>query len=104
MTLRAPRLYDALRRFCLGAFRRLSQDVEAGAEIPFAFEEHGGRGRPALYEYRPLVRGFVQARASRLAADEDATIALEELAREPAAAARTCLRQTGTAGSLERRR
>ena len=85
MTLRAPRLYDALRRFCLGAFRRLSQEVETGAEIPFAFEEHGGRGRPPFYEYRPLVRGFVQARVSRLAEGEDAVIALEELAREPAA-------------------
>jgi hypothetical protein len=86
--LRAPRLYDALRRFCLGAFRRLSQEVETGAEIPFAFEEHGGRGRdrPPFYEYRPLVRGFVEARASRLAEGEDAAIALEELAREPAAA------------------
>jgi hypothetical protein len=84
--LRAPRLYDALRRFCLGAFRRLSQEVETGAEIPFAFEEHGGRDRPAFYEYRPLVRGFVEARASRLAEDEDAAIALDELAREPAAA------------------
>ncbi|TML62412.1 MAG: hypothetical protein E6G22_08285 [Actinobacteria bacterium] len=86
MTLRAPRLYDALRRFCLGAFRRLSQEVESGAEIPFAFEEHGGRGRPPFYEYRPLVRGFVETRASRLAEGEDAAVALEELTREPAAA------------------
>jgi hypothetical protein len=87
VTLRAPRLYDALRRFCLGAFGRLSHEVEAGAEIPFAFEEHGGaRGRAPFYEYRPLVRGFVEARASRLAQGEDAAIALEELEREPAAA------------------
>jgi len=87
VTLRAPRLYDALRRFCLGAFGRLSRDVEACAEIPFAFEEHGGaRGGAPFYEYRPLVRGFVEMRASRLAEGEDAAIALEELAREPAAA------------------
>ena len=87
MTLRAPRLYDALRRFCLGAFGRLSQEVEAGAEIPFAFEEHGGaRGGVPFHEYRPLVRGFVEARASRLVEGEDAAIALEELEREPAAA------------------
>ena len=87
MTLRAPRLYDALRRFCLGAFGRLSQEVEAGAEIPFAFEEHGGaRGGAPFYEYRPLVRGFVETRASRLAKGDDAAIALEELEREPAAA------------------
>jgi hypothetical protein len=86
VTLREPRLHDALRRFCLGAFGRLSREVEAGDEIPFAFEEHGGRGRPAFYEYRPLVRGFVETRASRLVDGEDAAIALEELAREPAAA------------------
>jgi len=87
VTLRAPRLYDALRRFCLGAFGRLSQEVEAGAEVPFAFEEHGGaRGGAPFYEYRPLVRGFVETRASRLAKGEDAAIALEELEREPAAA------------------
>jgi hypothetical protein len=85
VTLRAPRLYDALRRFCLGAFRRLAQEVEAGTDVPFAFEEHRGRGRPAFYEYRPLVRGFVEARASRLASGDDAAIAVEELAREPAA-------------------
>src|SRR5207248_2010537 len=85
VTLRAPRLYDALRRFCLGAFRRLAQEVEGGADVPFAFEEHGGRGRPSFYEYRPLVRGFVEARASRLGGGEDAAIALEELAREPEA-------------------
>ena len=86
MTIRAPRLYDALRRACLGAFRRFALELDAGAEIPFAFEEHGGRGRPSFYEYRPLVRGFVEARASRLANGEDAAIAVEELAREPAAA------------------
>jgi hypothetical protein len=86
VTLRAPGLYDALRRFCLGAFRRFAQELESGAEIPFAFEEHGGRNRPFFYEYRPLVRGFVEARASRLAGGEDAAIAVEELAREPAAA------------------
>jgi hypothetical protein len=83
---RAPHLYRALRGFCLGAFRVLAQEVEQGAEIPFAFEEHGSRGRPALYEYRPLVRGFVESRASFLARREDARIALEELRREPAAA------------------
>jgi hypothetical protein len=105
VTLRAPRLYDALRRFCLGAFRRFAQEVESGAEIPFAFEEHGGRDRPSFYEYRPLVRGFVEARASRLAGGEDAAIAVEELAREPAAAifarAHAGPRAGGAAGSGE---
>ena len=53
---------------------------------PFSFEEHVQRGGPALYEYRPLVRTFVESRASALAGREDARIALDELLREPAAA------------------
>ncbi len=86
MAVRAPHLYPSLRCFCLGAFSALAAEVEAGAEIPFAFEEHASRGRPTLYEYRPLVRQHVEARAERLAALADARIALEELKRQPAAA------------------
>src|SRR5207245_2413879 len=41
---------------------------------------------PALYEYRPLVRGFVEARAERIASREDARLAVSELSRESAAA------------------
>jgi hypothetical protein len=84
--MRAPHLHRTLRCFCLGAFRVLADEVEAGAEVPFAFEEHGGVGRPALYEYRPLVRSFVEARASALAKRDDAAIAVDELRRERAAA------------------
>ena len=86
MAFRRSALYRALRCFCLGAFAVLADEVDAGAEIPFAFEEHGLPGRPSLYEYRPLLRAFVEARAERLVAREDARIALEELVREPAAA------------------
>ena len=86
MPVRAPQLHHALRCFCLAAFSLLARELEAGAEIPFAFEEHvAGRG-PALYEYRPLVRSFVEARAQRLVRLADSRIALEELLREPAAA------------------
>ena len=84
--VKSPALHRVLRAFCLGAFRFLAQEVEQGAEIPFAFEEHGSRGRPALYEYRPLVGSYVDARGAKLAKREDAAIALEELRREPAAA------------------
>jgi hypothetical protein len=84
--VRAPHLHSALRGFCLGAFALFSRDVEQGAEIPFAFEEHDARGRPTLYEYRPLVRNFVDARGGRLLARGDTAIALEALGREPAAA------------------
>ena len=65
--MRAPHLYQSLRGFCLGAFAFSGARSSAGAEIPFAFEEHDARGRPALYEYRPLVRAFVEARGARAA-------------------------------------
>ena len=84
--MRAPHLYRCLRCFCLAGFSLLAKDVEEGAEVPFAFEEHPARGQASLYEYRPLVRSFVDARARRLAELADARIALEELMREPAAA------------------
>ena len=80
MAVRAPHLYSSLRGFCLGAFALFVDE-----QLPFAFEEHSSHGRPALYEYRPLVGGFIEARASTLARREDARIALEDLRREPAA-------------------
>ncbi len=87
MAVRAPQLHHALRGFVLGAFAYLLRELEdEGDSLPFAFEEHGGAAGPALYEYRPLVRDFVEARAGRLRGRDDATIALDELAREPAAA------------------
>jgi hypothetical protein len=84
--VRAPHLHSALHGFCLGAFAAFGREIENGAEIPFSFEEHDGRGRPTLYEYRPLVRNFVEARGGTLLARGDTQIALEALAREPAAA------------------
>jgi len=78
--MRSPHLYDTLRRFCLGAFASFH-----GADLPFAFEEHGTYGRPTLYEYRPLARGFVEARVDRLYARDDVRSAVDDLQREPAA-------------------
>jgi hypothetical protein len=83
--MRAPHLHDTLRRFCLGAFAVFTRDLEDGADLPFAFEEHGSYGRPTLYEYRPLVRGYVEARAERLYARVDVQDAVADLLREPAA-------------------
>jgi hypothetical protein len=77
--MRSTRLHDTLRRFCLGAFAAWH-----GTELPFAFEEHGTYGRPTLYEYRPLVRGFIEAHAGALRERDDVRQALEELRREPA--------------------
>jgi hypothetical protein len=85
VAVRAPHLYRSLRLFALASFALLSQDVESGAEIPFAFEEHDGGKRP-LYEYRPLVGSYVEARSGRLAALPDARATLDELRGEPAAA------------------
>ena len=82
-TVRAPHLYRSLRCFCLGAFHVLSaEDVD----LPFAFEQHESRGRPVLYEYRPLVRDFVEARARKLEGRQDAQLAVQDLRAEPAAA------------------
>lgn len=84
--IRAPHLHQALRAFCLAGFASAFRELDEGGELPFAFEEHQGAGRPTLYEYRPLVRPFLEARAGRLAALADAQVALAELEREPAAA------------------
>jgi len=86
VAVRAPHLHLTLRAFCLGAFVFLGRALEDGDELPFAFEEHAQRGGPALYEYRPLVRTFIESRASALAGRDDARLALDELLREPAAA------------------
>lgn len=100
MAVRAPHLYRSLRLFGLASFALLSQEVEAGAELQFSFEEHDGGKRP-LYEYRPLVGSYVEARAGRLAVLPDALTALEELRREPAAA--IFARARGWRGKRQRR-
>src|SRR4051794_25909026 len=80
MVVRAPHLYQSLRAFCLAAFA-----AERGAELPFAFEEHATRAGPSLYEYRPLVRGFLDSQAPTLRRLPDARNAIADLGREPAA-------------------
>lgn len=86
MAVRAPHLYPLLRGFVLGSFVVLGRELEEGADLPFAFEEHVERRGPSLYELRPLVRAFIEEREPMLRAREDARLAVEELAREPAAA------------------
>src|SRR5436305_15310496 len=80
VAMRSPHLHDTLRRFCLGAFASFH-----GADLPFSFEEHGTYGRPTLYEYRALVRGFIEAHADRLYTRDDVREAVGDLQREPAA-------------------
>jgi hypothetical protein len=86
VTVRTSHLYDTLRAFALGSVRALLADLERGADLPFAFEEHSSYDRPALYEYRPLVKPFIEARAHLLRQRPDAQLAVEELQRTPAAA------------------
>src|SRR5262249_17241578 len=80
VAVRAPHLYRSLRGFALGAFRLFVDD-----DVPFAFEEHESLGRPALYEYRPLVRTFLESRAPALRQRDDARLPLEARRGEPAA-------------------
>jgi hypothetical protein len=83
--VRSSTLYRVLRNFCLGSFFALAEELEGGADMPVALEEHGGPNRPTLYEYRPLVGAFVEQRAGWLAKREDALAALAALKDEPAA-------------------
>jgi hypothetical protein len=85
VAVRAPHLYPLLRGFVLGSFVVLGRELEEGAELPFAFEEHVQQDGPALYELRPLVRAFIEEREAVLREREDARLAVEELLREPAA-------------------
>jgi hypothetical protein len=82
---RSPDLFRSLRAFCLGAFFQLGSEIEGGADVPVALAEHAGPDRPTLYEYRPLVGAFVEARARELGLRDDAREALTELKDEPAA-------------------
>ncbi len=86
MTLRSPDLHAALRCFCLAGFALLQAEVERGADVPFAFEEHDAQGRTTFYEFRPLIASFVEGRSERLGELADARLALDALADEPAAA------------------
>ena len=103
MAVRSPNLHASLHSFCLGAIAYLSRALDDGAEIPFSFEGHGSPGRPTLYEYKPLVREFVESRADTIAALPDARAALQDLRREPAAAifARAHARSGARAGEDE---
>jgi hypothetical protein len=81
LILRAPHLHQSLRAFCLAVFA-----VERGAELPFSFDEHPSHGGPSLYEYRPLVRGFIEEQSASLRRLPDTRNAIDDLRREPAAA------------------
>jgi hypothetical protein len=78
--VRAPHLYGPLRWFCLSAF-----GVLADAELKYAVEERRFPDGSSFYEYRPLIAETAETSAEALARLGDARIAVQELAREPAA-------------------
>lgn len=97
--IRAPELRRSLRAYCLGAFALAYRELDDGGDLPFAFEEHHDAGRPTLYEYRPLVRPFLEARTELLTSLPDADVALAELEREPAAGVFAQAHARGIGGS-----
>jgi hypothetical protein len=80
MPVRAQHLHDAIRTFCLAAFADLLPATGAPG-LPYVVEEHDS----GLFEYRPLVRDAVEARAYWLADLPDTRSAVDELSRDPAA-------------------
>lgn len=63
--MRNRALHDALRDFAMEAAALLTEDIVAGAEVPFEIVEEPGRGT-ALYHYRPLTAEFLDERWGRL--------------------------------------
>ena len=82
-------------------FAAVSHELDDGGDVPFSFEEHQAPGSPTLYEYRPLVKPFLDARAGRFSALADAQPALAELEREPAAAVFAQAHSSGRPSSRE---
>ncbi len=80
----ASELRDALRLFCLGCFYDISRELDDGASVEVALVEHGTGGDLPLFEYDERIRDFIEARADRLLAREDALRALAALRLEPA--------------------
>jgi hypothetical protein len=83
-SVRRPEARRAVAHFVQAALRELSADVAGGTEVPFALDTRGRHGGPALYEYRPLYRAYVEARLERLVRLPDYTAAVRSLADDPA--------------------
>jgi hypothetical protein len=60
--MRNRALHDALREFALESAALLTDEQRQGAELEFDVLDEGGRGRPALYRYRPLTDKFLRDR------------------------------------------
>jgi hypothetical protein len=58
-------LHEVLEAFVHEAAHHLTEDVSAGAEIPFELADQG-RGHPPLYCYRPMSDSFIRERVGKL--------------------------------------
>lgn len=83
-TVRRPEARRAVAHFVQAALRELAADVAAGGEVPFALDARAHVGGPALYEYRPLYRAYVEARLERLMSIADYEVAIRALGDDPA--------------------
>jgi hypothetical protein len=83
-SVRRPEARRAVAHFVQAALRELAADVASGTEVPFALDTRGRYGGPALYEYRPLYRAYVEARMDRLVRLPDYDTAVGSLADDPA--------------------
>nr|MBA2506214.1 hypothetical protein [Thermoleophilaceae bacterium] len=82
--MRNRALHDALRDFALEAAAALTNDVRAGAELPFDVLEQPGAGA-ILYRYRPLTGAFIEERWEALRALPSADAAAAALGSGAAA-------------------
>lgn len=82
---RSPQLHEVLRLFCLGCFFDISRELADGAVVDVELVEHAG-GAGSIFEYDEKVVRFIEERAGRLLAREDALRALAALRLEPATA------------------
>ena len=83
--MRAPHLYRSLRLFVLGGFALCTRELEEGADLPFAFEEHASPGAARSLRVPPARPAVRRGPGRRLASLADARAALDDLRREPAA-------------------
>jgi hypothetical protein len=60
--MRNRELHDALRGFALDAAALLEEDLRAGAEIEFEFDEQPAGSKTVLYRYTPLTDKFIDER------------------------------------------
>jgi hypothetical protein len=93
---RRPAARRAVAFFVQSALRELQADVDRGQEVPFSLDaRRPDAAGPALYEYRPLFRAYIQARLAAIEALPDFDEAIASLADDPAVLAASRDHATG---------